>query len=334
MYSTAPALPPVVRKRGSLAKLGYGKADSHHGEIFQGVVAQSCGRLHRALVSLPCGFRRSLATFYPTRYETVTVTPSWKVKARRAVELTLRYIKDINAAVPGGSEVRGGHLQIQSNIPLRWGLGSSTSDVTATIKATADAFGVKIRPDIIARLSVQAEIASDSLMFGERAILFAQREGIIIEDFGGYIPRLVVLGFNTDPTGVGIDTLASPAARYDRWEIEAFRPLIGLLRQAIQKQSLCLIGKIASASARMHQRHLPKPYFDKLERLCEEVGALGLQVAHSGTIVGILFDGDDSDLEKRLSQGQAKLLEVGFDSTWQFNTGDSSWVGDQEYFTK
>jgi len=143
-----------------------------------------------------------------------------------------------------------------------------------------------------------------------------------------------VLGFNTDPTGVGIDTLDSPPARYDWWEIEAFRPLIGLLRQAIQKQSLPLIGKIASASARMHQRHLPKPYFDKIERLCEEVGALGVQIAHSGTIVGILFDGDDSDLEKRLCHGEVKLSEIGFDSTWRYNTGDSSWVGDQEYFSK
>ncbi len=314
--------------------MGYGKADSHHGEIFQGVVAESCGRLRRALVSLPCGFRRSLATFYPTKYDGVTVTPSWKVKARRACELTLRYVKDINSEVAGGSEVRGGHLQLQSNIPLRWGLGSSTSDVTATIRATADSFGVRIRPDVIARISVQAEIASDSLMFGERAILFAQREGSIIEDFGGYIPRLVVLGFNTDPTGVGIDTLTSPPARYDWWEIEAFRPLIGLLRQAIEKQSLFLIGKIASASARMHQRHLPKPHFDQIERLCEEVGALGIQIAHSGTIMGILFHADDTDLEKRLFQSQVKLSEIGFESTWRFNTGDSSWVGDQEYFTK
>jgi uncharacterized protein involved in propanediol utilization len=334
MRAQAPALDREIAKRGVHPKLGYGKADSHHGEIFQGVVSESCGQLHRALVSLPCGFRRSLATFYPTKYDTVTVTPSWKVKARRAVELTLRYVKDINSVVPGGFEVRGGHLQLQSNIPLKWGLGSSTSDVTATIKATADAFGIKIRPDIIARISVQAEIASDSLMFGERAILFAQREGIIIEDFGGYIPRLVVLGFNTDPTGVGIDTLDLPPARYDWWEIEAFRPLIGLLRQAIQKQSLGLIGKIASASARMHQRHLPKPYFDRIERLCEELGALGLQIAHSGTIVGILFSADDSDLESRLFHGQVKLSEIGFDSTWRFNTGDSSWVGTQEYFTK
>lgn len=334
MYSQAPVLERETAKKGIHPKLGHGKAESHHGEIFQGVVAESCGRLHRGLVSLPCGFKRSLATFYPTKYDTVTVTPSWKFKARRAVELTLRYVKDTNSELAGGSEVRGGHLQIQSNIPLKWGLGSSTSDVTATINATADAFGVAIRPDLIARIAVQAEIASDSLMFGERAILFAQREGIILEDFCGYIPRLVVLGFNTDPTGAGVDTLASPPARYEWWEIEAFRPLIGLLRQAIKQQSLLLIGKIASASARIHQRHLPKPYFDKIERLCEEVGALGLQVAHSGTIVGILFDGEDNDLEHRIFHGERKLSEIGFDSTWRFNTGDSSRVDDQEYFTK
>jgi uncharacterized protein involved in propanediol utilization len=334
MVSQAPAFERETAKKSVHPKLGHGKAESHHGEIFQGVVAESCGRLHRGLVSLPCALKRSLATFYPTKYDTVTVTPGWRVKARRAAELTLQYVKSVNSEVPGGLEVRGGHLQVQSNIPLKWGLGSSTSDVTATINATADAFGVAIRPDVIARIAVRAEIASDSLMFGERAILFAHREGIILEDFGGYIPRLVVLGFNTDPTGAGVDTLASPPARYEWWEIEAFRPLIGLLRKAIKQQSLRLVGKIASASARMHQRHLPKPYFDKIERLCDDIGALGLQVAHSGTIVGILFDGDDSDLENRIVYGRVKLAEIGFDAIWQFNTGDSGWVGDQEYFTK
>src|SRR5262249_12428278 len=144
-------------------------------------------------------------------------------------------------------------------------LGSSTSDVTATIRAVAKALDVRLSREVIAHLAVKAETASDPIMFGSRAVLFDHRGGGIIEDFGGQLPALEVVGFNTDPTGAGIDTLNFPPARY-RWnEIEAFRPLVGLMRRAVHAQNARLVGRAASASARINQRFLPTPHFDRLE---------------------------------------------------------------------
>jgi uncharacterized protein involved in propanediol utilization len=300
-----------------VGKIGYSYANAHHGEIFQGVLVDSGNKLRRGLISLLCKGNLSKATFQPNETDEVSVSPGWKTKAQRAAVLTLDYI-----SAPG----RGGHLDIRSNIPLRWGLGSSTSDVTATIRAVADAFSVKLTAQVLGELAVKAETASDALMFGDRAVLFAHREGNVIEDFGGMLPPLEVLGFNTDPTGRGVDTLGYSPASYDWWEIEAFRPLIGMVRQAVQSQSPQLIGKVATASARINQRHLPKPCFDQLEYIAKEVRAVGIQVAHSGTVAGLLFDPNDPASATGTQRAKSLLDELGFPITWHFKTGNNRLV--------
>ena len=294
-------------------RTGYASAQAHHGEILQGVVAGGDGRPHRILVSLSCVSQASEALFVLENCKHITVEPAWKIKSSRAADLTLEY---------GNSAQRGGRLQIRSKTPVCWGLGSSTSDVTATICAVADALGVCLSAEVVARLAVKAEIASDSLMFIDRAVLFAQREGAVIEDFGGAIPPLAVLGLNTDQTGRGVDTLKLKPARYSWWEIEAFRPLVGLMRQAVRTQDAKLVGQVASASARINQRFLPKPHFDELEKLVNKVDALGIQVAHSGTIVGLIFDPESDYIEQQIHCAREYLSEMGFRSIWRFQTND------------
>lgn len=292
-------------------RIGSGSAIAHHGELFQGVVEGREGRIHRALVSLPCRIFTSEATFIPMRESQVVVEPAWKVKALRAAELTLV------CCVGSGW---GGLLRISSNIQVGWGLGSSTSDVTAAIRATAAAFNKKLRPSEIALLAVEAEMASDSIMFGDNVVLFGHREGMVLEDMGGPLPSLDVLGFNTDPTGVGLNTLALAPARYSWWEVEAFKPLIGLLRHAVQTQDARLLGRVATASSDINQRFLPKPDLEELKTLARNVGAVGLQVAHSGTTVGLLFDSHRDELSAQVRKARALISEMGFGNCWHFRS--------------
>lgn len=242
------------------------------------------------------------------------VEPKWKVKTRRAVDLALSSM---------GKPKCGGLVRICSNIPVSWGLGSSTSDVTAAIRATADALGESLSPQQIAALAVQAEIACDATMFDEHLVLFAQREGIVIEDFRSSLPMLAVLGFNTDPHEHGIDTIGLPPAHYSWWEIEAFRPIVGLLRRAIDLRSPQLLGQVASASAAINQLYLPKPNFLHLKAISEEVSAVGLQVAHTGTIAGFLFDPGDALNESRLEHARTLLATIGIKHTWFFQTREN-----------
>lgn len=294
--------------------VGHGSAPAHHGELFQGVLEGADGRLRRGLVTFPCNLFRSQATFRPEHTGTIKIEPAWKVKTHKAVKLTLER-----------SNLRHleGRLTIESNIPTGWGLGSSTSDVIAAIRAIADSFNQCVDPNTIAALAVEAETASDSTMYDEGVVLFAQREGVIIEHHKHPFPFMEVLGFNTDPTGKGVDTLGFTPAPYTCWEIEAFRPIVGLLRRALFEGDARMIGHVATASAVINQRYLPKPRFDALQRLVEEVGAMGLQVAHTGTVVGLLFDAFDSEKEARLREAQKKVEELGFHQNWRFQTGEN-----------
>jgi uncharacterized protein involved in propanediol utilization len=290
---------------------GYGAAIGHQGEILQGVFHDD-GAVVRGLVTLPCRLFGSKAAFLADETGVVTVEPAWRVLSRRAAQLTLERC---------GRRGLGGHVTVQSNIPPSWGLGSSTTDVTATIRAVADALGVLVTAEEVAVLAVATEVASDSTMFEDRCILFAQRAGVVVEDLGGALPPLVVLGFNTHGAeeGGSIDTLAFAPARYDWAEIESFRPLLGLLRRAVQTQDAMLLGRVATASAAINERFLPQPGFERLLEIADEVGAVGLQVAHSGVVAGLLFRADER-AERRLEAAAQLLRGLGIERTWRFGT--------------
>ena len=293
-----------------------GYATGHHGEIFQGVVRTESGRLRRALCSLPCSGLGSEAIFHLDDSGIVTVMPSWKTKAQIAARLALEW---------ANRPELGGVLQVHSDIPPGWGLGSSTSDVIATIRAVLSVLQLDMRAQAIAALAVEAERACDSTIFNA-AVLFAHREGEVVEFLGGQLPELVVLGFNTDPDHAGVDTLDFPPARYGPDEIARFAELLDLLRRSIREEDIHALGQVATGCARINQAHLPKPRFDQIEEVARRVGALGVQVAHSGTVVGLLFDPHDAQTGRRAEQARVEIVALGFARTWQFSTTQTELV--------
>jgi uncharacterized protein involved in propanediol utilization len=290
-------------------RIGRGAVHAHHGEIVQGVFHSSDGTLEHGLVTLPCDLFRTTASFRPVRSGPLHVEPGGRTRARTAARLTLDAL---------GRTGWGGVLRIDGNVPLRWGCGSSTTDVLSAIRAVADAFGEVLEPAWIARLSVASETASDSLMYGpERVLLFAQRRGSLLVDLGGPLPDVRVLGFNTE-VDHGVETLALLPCRYSAWEVEAFRPVLGLLRRAVEQQDPALLGRVATASTTIMQRHRPKRFMPQLLRLAGEVGALGVQVAHSGTVAGFLF-APGGDAAGRIDDARAGLLRLGLKEAWEFS---------------
>lgn len=281
--------------------VGTASAIAHHGELIQGVFKDDGGRLHRGLVTLPIAGLRSEATFAKSDDDAVVVHPHHKIKASAAAQLTLDFLN-----VTGG-----GVLTLQSSIPVGHGYGSSTADVVASIRAVAAALRVQLRPSIIGRLAVAAEGASDAIAFDEHAVLFAQREGTVIENFGGSLPPLLVVGFKANG-GVQVDTLQLPPARYDSAEIQEFGVLRALVARAVQRQDTNLLGRAASASALISQRHLPKQGFDEIADIARRAGACGVQVAHSGSLYGLIFDLFTSNLKRRTALVAQQIRRAGF----------------------
>ncbi|MGH3879736.1 MAG: hypothetical protein ACRDSK_22135 [Actinophytocola sp.] len=291
------------------SEVGIGHAPAHHGELLQGVFADEDGRMRRALVTLPQPELRSRAIFHPSHHHWGVVGTPELEKVRRAAARALREFGARPAAA------KGGWIEITSDVPRGIGMGSSTADVTAAIRAVADYHGVALSVAQVARLAVSAECASDSVMIDGRVVLFAHRDGVVLESLGDQLPPMTVVGCDTDPSGAGVDTLALRPAEYDEREILVLEALRAALRHAVAAGDVALLAEVSTESARLNQRFLAKPALEPLLELSDGCGALGIQVAHSGTVAGLIFDPRLPDTESNVATARAGLADLGLPET-------------------
>ncbi|MFF0742699.1 GHMP kinase [Streptomyces sp. NPDC004111] len=311
--------PPRVLGPG---RTGAGHAPCHHGEILQGFFRDPAGRPRAGLVTLPVPGPGSRARFVPrpgSAPDAVTVTPADRTKALRAARLAVE-----ECARGTGTPVCGGELRMGGSLPVGLGMGSSSSDVLAALRAVADAFGADLDADTLASLAVRAEGASDPLMLDGRPVLFAQREGRVLEVLGEALPPVVVVGC-TLGGGRPVDTLAlagrdlSPGSDGVA-ELDAYERLLDLLRQAVREADPVLLGRVATASARLGRRRLAHPEFPALVEVAERLGAVGVQVAHSGNVAGLLLDPSGGGLRRRVRGCARALTALGLPVTRIFAT--------------
>jgi len=311
VYRT-PADHVAIRHRTCASHLAarVGRSIAQYGEILQGQMEGRNGSgKRRFLVSLPCDRLYSEVTFAASADGELRLHPQHKLKVKAVVELTLRRL---------GYDGMGGSVTVDSNIREGKGCGSSTADCVAAVRAVASVLGDHIEEEEVAGLVVEAEKASDNFMF-RRAVLFAHRDGKVIEDLGPKLPRMDVLGFDTDDHGA-VYTLEFPPAVYTWRQTECFHTLAAAIRRAVASEDVSLLGRVATASAAINQEFLPKPIFGEIRCLAGHVGALGISVAHSGTVMSILLDSSDILLERKAEQLKRELELLGVRESIRFQT--------------
>ena len=199
-------------------------------------------------------------------------------KAAAALSATLAHL--------GRADLRA-RLVINSPIPRGKGMGSSSADVLATIAATGLALGVDLPPGVLAKIAVSVE-PTDGVMFPGIALV-DHREARIAETLGPPPPmEIVALDF-----GGTVDTLEfNRVDRRAAWRsIEAeTTEALQLVRLGVKEGDPALVGQGASISARASQSILPKPMLPAVLEFAEAIGAVGVDVGHSGTIIGVLLD--------------------------------------------
>ncbi|CUK10491.1 L-threonine kinase [Shimia thalassica] len=308
--------------------VGFGSAHPHCGELLQGVTEcpTSLGpRLVRCLTSLPVPTRlgsRAAFCLDPKRRGDFAPIPG-----RTGIEVHPKHFSKCEVAArlvlnEHGLHEMGGVLHVDTVVREGSGQGSSTSGIVATEEAIRNAvsslFDCRLppHPETRARIAVKAEQASDAIMFDANApaVLFSHREGRVLKVFAGPLPRMTVLAFDTDQQGLNTDKL--PRARYNADQIGQFAAAIGLLERACIRNSVADIGLVATVSAKISEtaveNPLPKPRFSEILDICHDHGGAGVAVAHSGTVVGMIFDPALDDLEIRLIASQHDLRAIGF----------------------
>lgn len=176
-------------------------------------------------------------------------------------------------------------LVIDSSIPRGKGMASSTADVTAAAAVVSGYYGIVCSAVQLARLITEVE-PSDCVHFPG----IAHVNHLSGELIGTYPVPAGMRVLAVDCGGI-VDTLSFERERarsiYRRNQA-LVKGMVDMLIEGLRSGDLSAVGKAASASARLSQQILPKRPFAELCALGDAHGALGVNCAHSGTVLGIL----------------------------------------------
>lgn len=206
--------------------------------------------------------------------------PAHASKARRAVALTLEFLgrRDLDA-----------RMSLETSLPRAKGMASSTADVAAAIGATAAALDTPIDPRQQAKLALAVE-PSDGVMLPGIA-LFDHRGGRMARSLG-QPPAMRVLALEfADEVDTEAFNAVDRRAKHGS-HASQFREALDLITAGLADGDARLIGEGATLSSLANQDLLPKPQLASALDLGRAAGAVGVNVAHSGTVLGLLFAAD------------------------------------------
>jgi L-threonine kinase len=247
-------------------------------------VPGSCGELVQGTMrGIPF-----LVTCPVNLYTRVTITDANREqdglgsKSKAALERVLEYL--------GQSEFPYG-ISLVSELPIGKGMASSSADIAAVCFAAAAAFGRQLSAAEVSRIAAGIE-PTDGVFFAG-IVRMNHMTGECLERMGD-LPRFRIAVFDT---GGAVDTLKF----HEREDLQE----LNLQNEAVIQDALALlrspgdavsIAEAATRSALANQSILPKRNLESILHFVREQGALGVNIAHSGTIIGVLFPPDTSPL--------------------------------------
>ncbi|MDQ6598665.1 GHMP family kinase ATP-binding protein [Bacillus salipaludis] len=269
-------------------RIGKGSCHGTFGELVQGIIDEK-----HFLITFPIPNLKSEAVFIPNPRASEMTMGDPKVKALKAGKILMQQF-DLPL---------GGSLDIRSNIPSGKGMASSSADIVAAIRAIADSYSLPITKEMISSIAAQVE-PTDGVMYDE-VVAYDYIHGELIEGFGT-LPSFHLVGFDF---GGEVDTVQFNhiEKEYKQQDHAIFIQAYELIREGFGRRDFSLISKATTLSARVNQKILPKPFFYEFEKLAQDYQG-GIVVAHSGTVMGILLDGNlpnqnevISDLSRQMS---------------------------------
>lgn len=169
-----------------------------------------------------------------------------------------------------------------SALPIAKGMASSTADIVAAIRATADFLAVSISNQETAAICASIE-PSDSVMFPSPTLM-NPRTGESLDTYFT-LPNCRVLILESDTQ---IDT--SEYYRDNNHGYEDISAALNLWRNGVKERDWYQLGKAATLSAIQNQQSNPKPLFETVIAEVQQLNCFGICTAHSGSVIGILYD--------------------------------------------
>ena len=261
---------------------------------FYGVCPASCGEFVQGVLDN----EEYLSSYAINLFSVATLEEGKEVintgptKSRKAMELVF---EKFNIPVEESKKIS---LNINSQIPIGKGMASSTADIGATIKATLSMLGKSLTGEEISKLAVKIE-ATDSLLLNRHSI-FNPLTADIKKYMGGIENAKVVI---LEPDDI-LDTKSirmTPNYRmYKMQNKEIIKESFSLLDEGLARNDLSLVGKACTYSSLANENIHKKPFLKEIIEVSNKFECYGVNIAHSGTVIGILMDKEMDD--KRIIQ--------------------------------
>lgn len=199
-------------------------------------------------------------------------------------------------------------INLHSPIPVAKGMASSTADIAATALATARYFDQTLSEQELAELCVSLE-PTDSTVFRQLMLFDPNKGGAQSPGVQQPMPDILVL---ESPHTLN----TADYHRLDRQSaLLASAPQLALAwekaQQACRVGSAALLGEAATLSSLASQHILPKPGFSRVLEIVEKYALYGVNVAHSGSVMGVILDKTRHDVDSviaELQQGEGRSL--------------------------
>ncbi|MFL6125194.1 kinase [Actinophytocola sp.] len=283
----------TVREAGVGRRSGVGSSFGTFGELLQGALP---GAGEDFLVTLPIArWSTARLTLVPGTTE-LLVEPAGKHKALRAARLML----DAYGIRHGGT------LELASDLPEGKGMSSSSADLVATVRAVASALGVPVTPQETESYLRPIE-PTDGLMYRDVVAFYHQK--VKLHRTLGPVPPLTIVGIDE---GGQVDTVAFNASRpvITAAQRREYAALLDRLTTALSTGDLRTVGAVATRSAVLNQERCRKRHLPWALEVCRDLGALGVAVAHSGTVIGIVVSGEDPRHAQKVTDIAAAATEL------------------------
>ncbi len=245
------------------------------GELFQGKIGND-----RLLISCPIAKYSNVIAESKNNFRGVRVNKDLP-KSVLAVEILLDKLMERKIGI---------ELKFSSELLVGKGMGSSTADMAATLAAVMILINNRIDWKLLKDILLKVEPTDSTIWPG--LTLFDYREGEIFHPLG-HPPSFDILVFteagqiNTVEFNKKLD---SAKTNKDNQEKE-LKKAIDLIKIGIKNKSPEKLAAASIISAKAHQKIHYRPHLNYLLKLAEDwPGVYGLNIAHSGTIFGLLVD--------------------------------------------
>lgn len=192
-------------------------------------------------------------------------------------------------------------LSINSRIPKGKGFASSTADLSAIYNGLLRLTGRKFNQEELIKHCLKIE-PTDSIIF-DKATIFDYKEGKVIEKINNYFKFYVVCFIGESV----VDTVA-----YNSKELKPLKNIDDLiieLREAFENSDTKKLAKVSTESIIRNQHRLKYDILEEVLEINKLIGGLGIIGAHSGDMLGIIFDNIDDEKIKEIKNINIKGYE-------------------------